>query len=856
MNQIPLKNQIITWLKSNAYWFQYAGNEILENAEIDNHTLDKIYELFKENHGLKSMTEERPEVSFTEIAVDDAATTTPLVLTGVKEIENVNALARDQQIPIGSNLTLVYGGNGTGKSGYIRMCNNAFNSRGDKTILPNVFSTDPAGIPTCKFTFQTDAEPYDLSYPSDKDCVEFNQFSIFDTHSVRVHLEGDNQLNFTPRGFEFFERLLTLYDRLKEKLAAEITTARPTNEFLPFFVNDNAIRTLIASMNATTDEDVLKTIGTVTEGDKERLTALFAKKEELKALDIPKKIAELQSLKNEFLEFIKNQQALLDNLKADSIQEYQALISAHEKFSTLTQKEGIVAFEEFNVSEIGSPEWREFIKAAKNYSDVIDKGREGADYPTEGDNCLLCLRPLTDTENSLITAYWQLLSSEAEKELSKNITEISDTEKALSELAQSNFGEGTTTFQHANNLSPEIAQKWKTLAESSEQSRKDIILNLASRNFDKPFVSFTDNTEEISTIANNIQTTIDDLFKADPVKELGEIEVEILMLTDKSLMEKLIAQLLAFVASHKWAAAADRASATFNTKSITIKQGEFFSAHITEKYAEKFNEECEKLNAPKIVNIVQKNVKSTTLRKLQVGGAVANSVLSEGEQRAISLADFFTETEINPNNKGVVFDDPVTSQDHLRRERIAQRLVELAQNKQVVVFTHDVAFFVALKIMTEKINLPLTITTIRNAMGLPGVIKPDLPWVAQNIKSRIGFLKDRLVRLKKVEDGGDADEYFYQAKAWYTFLREAWERAVEERLFKGVVERFGIGVQTLRLKNIVITPELLADIEKGMTDSSNWVHDASMGLNPTPPDTAKAAIDLKFLEDFATKCGA
>jgi len=31
-------------------------------------------------------------------------------------------------------------------------------------------------------------------------------------------------------------------------------------------------------------------------------------------------------------------------------------------------------------------------------------------------------------------------------------------------------------------------------------------------------------------------------------------------------------------------------------------------------------------------------------------------------------------------------------------------------------------------------------------------------------------------------------------------LREAWERAVEERLFKGVVERFSIGVQTLKLK--------------------------------------------------------
>ena len=98
------------------------------------------------------------------------------------------------------------------------------------------------------------------------------------------------------------------------------------------------------------------------------------------------------------------------------------------------------------------------------------------------------------------------------------------------------------------------------------------------------------------------------------------------------------------------------------------------------------------LNAPKIVNIVQRNAKISTLRKLQVAGVVANSVLSEGEQRAISLADFLTEVELNPNSIGVFFDDPITSQDHHRRERIAERLVDLAKRKQVVIL-HTILHF-------------------------------------------------------------------------------------------------------------------------------------------------------------------
>ena len=59
-----------------------------------------------------------------------------------------------------------------------------------------------------------------------------------------------------------------------------------------------------------------------------------------------------------------------------------------------------------------------------------------------------------------------------------------------------------------------------------------------------------------------------------------------------------------------------------------------------------------------------------------------------------------------------------------------------------------------------------------------------------------------------------------------------------------------------KLKKVIITNDLIAEIEKGMTDSSNWLHDAAPGLDPTPPDTTRAEADLKFFEDFAFKCGA
>ena len=40
-----------------------------------------------------------------------------------------------------------------------------------------------------------------------------------------------------------------------------------------------------------------------------------------------------------------------------------------------------------------------------------------------------------------------------------------------------------------------------------------------------------------------------------------------------------------------------------------------------------------------------------------------DAILSEGEKKAVALADFLTEVALNQTSAGIVLDDPVTSQD-------------------------------------------------------------------------------------------------------------------------------------------------------------------------------------------------
>lgn len=87
---------------------------------------------------------------------------------------------------------------------------------------------------------------------------------------------------------------------------------------------------------------------------------------------------------------------------------------------------------------------------------------------------------------------------------------------------------------------------------------------------------------------------------------------------------------------------------------------------------------------------------------MQIKNTLPGKILSEGEQRAVSIANFLTEVNMDANNRGIVLDDPVSSLDHRRRTRIAERLLEEACRRQVIVFTHEISFFMEMKVKAGK----------------------------------------------------------------------------------------------------------------------------------------------------------
>lgn len=208
---------------------------------------------------------------------------------------------------------------------------------------------------------------------------------------------------------------------------------------------------------------------------------------------------------------------------------------------------------------------------------------------------------------------------------------------------------------------------------------------------DKPL--FEDLIEKIVEKKNSLKK---DIVNA-RIEECEKIENEYI---DKTKVVELLPIIENYINYLKWDALAIKSKV--KTRAITNKQKELFDKYVTDDYLKTFEAECQKLNASFDIEIVSRGSSGQTLKKLQIKGTAPGRVLSEGEQRAISIANFLTEVHMDSRNVGIVLDDPVCSLDHKRRSYIVNRLLEEAKYRQVIIFTHEITFFMELKTEAEK----------------------------------------------------------------------------------------------------------------------------------------------------------
>ena len=137
--------------------------------------------------------------------LDQAANNNPrTVLAGLGPVRHVDRLASDQpplRLAI-NGITLVYGANASGKSGYCRIVRQLCRFLSPVDLRGNVYDTGAPAPPEVAVAFRvgSDDQPKEeLTWYADQDPpAELSRISVFDTASARVYVDRQRKIEFLP----------------------------------------------------------------------------------------------------------------------------------------------------------------------------------------------------------------------------------------------------------------------------------------------------------------------------------------------------------------------------------------------------------------------------------------------------------------------------------------------------------------------------------------------------------------------------------------------------------------------------------------------------------------------------------
>ena len=264
-----------------------------------------------------------------------------------------------------------------------------------------------------------------------------------------------------------------------------------------------------------------------------------------------------------------------------------------------------------------------------------------------------------------------------------------------------------------------------------------------------------------------------------------------------------------------------------DTTKISRAGNEIVAKFMSGKFRSALAKELHDLGADNLKLIAStSNTKGVSKFQVSIDGtntAKVDSVFSEGEQNIASLAGFLAEIRMLEHENGIIFDDPVTSLDHLYREKVAERLVIEAKKRQVIIFTHDLVFLFELLRFASNISVESSLQSIRKVGNMCGLVA-DSPWETLGVRKRINKLKCDIAKLKNLDV--DSKKYEEKAAVIISHTRETWERLVEEVLLNGVVTRFEKPIHTTRLNGVAVDDEDYREINRSMKELSEFTgHD-------------------------------
>ena len=709
MNSVA--QEIRRWARTLPYWEQAALDKVMLGTDICEKDIGQFFQYLLEDEGLAQRTVERPPLQFEmNETKDDPKPDTRLV--AISDVTGVNALVGGQRLEFSPQLTAIYGANGSGKSGYVRIIGSAGFTRGDSAVLPNVTQKSRGNQPLSATVTIADGDRTDsLRYEIGTGCPYLSDYYVFDFTAVRVHISGSNAISFSPAGLSALPRLAEVTDDVRRLLADEVRKRSRPHDFDTLFVGESQIKAFVTSLGANTSIDELRRLSTLSHDEMKQLKSLDQEIAELKLLNVSEQISRIKQTAKDLDSLVKLLDESALSLGAEQMESLASALDEYNQWQVILQDASVDQFKVDGLDQVGSDEWYRFIQAAQTLATEENSVDEA--YPQPESLCLLCHQPLSPYAKHLLQQLWQFLTGEAQSRLEQALRVVDRRRQDIQNVDLTFFTTQSVWYRTVAELDDTLLHSIEQFLAACLEVRNQAVTAEERLEIPMSHPLPMSGAAGIRALIDIQDAQIGELEAQDPSEGIHELEHRLRELQHRALLSELYDQILQFVRDQQWAARAKDAAGS--TGHITRKHNKMFDVLVTQQYISLFNHTLKALGRPLCVQVKTRGKKGEVVKKIVIQAdrsynakiAAPDKVLSEGEKRVVALVDFLTEVALDIDSKGVVLDDPVTSLDLEWRQVIAKMLAEQAISKQVIVFTHDLPFLYFLKQQADRKEIPV-----------------------------------------------------------------------------------------------------------------------------------------------------
>ena len=783
---------LVQWANEQEPWARVLVAAVLEKrGSIEDDVVDESFEILLRANGLG---DDAASVDV-PMLVDDAISAiedAPMTLDRLRDVVGVNALAADQTVEFDQNLTILFGQNGSGKTGYARIIKRAAGARSLEDILGNLASDESSPEPTACFDLTVDGTSQTVDWSNDTGLAPLNRIRVFDSQTATLHVDSDLAYIFTPAELARFtdvtDAIVAVQDRVtSEKAARQEASCLSPNPFTP----GTPVHDLVQNLGPETSLAELKGLATLQDDSEENLKELRAEFASLASgPDNTQKVGLQRQLDD-----LTDLKAILSALELFDAAKYNdALARVAEARTAVNELRATLIDADHQAAEPGDA-WQDFIEAGQAYAEHLGFSQ----YPQDHDVCLYCRQPLETEALSLLRRYGDFLTGAAQTQLKVQLQALEESIPSLTATQIQSSRSALSTVE--DNSDPrQIAVRLLDDTEAAlhliENRQACIHLDLAqhSRDLKSPVQALHDRLTSEKQAQEDKQK--------DQGQVLDDLQRKINELDDRIKLSTHLDQIKDCVANAKAAqrlGELDQEISNSVRASLTRASSRASQELANQDFELRFAEECVALDAPS-VTLGFKGQQGSAKRKKSVFNHRPSKVLSEGEQKVLALADFLAESRMHNSKHPIIFDDPVSSLDYRRLKNVAARLAQLAEEHQVIVLTHNIMFAAELLSHRKGSGKRTRFMEVRDSGTEKGVVAP-------NVEPRLETPPNLSKRVEKaISEASQADPSSQDALIAhaYSLMRSWCEAFAEQELLGNVSQRYRANIMMTLLNKIKV----------------------------------------------------